>query len=116
MDLAQLMEACNQYAKPAGFRPAYGTAGFRAEASLLHSTVFRCASCYLHTHLCLTYHSLCSVDCIPSMIYYCDALQSARTWLITIEHDVGLVHCSMTGASCTFAVFPDAACSWRQGP
>ncbi|CAK0783544.1 hypothetical protein CVIRNUC_006743 [Coccomyxa viridis] len=42
MDLAQLMEACNQYAKPAGFRPAYGTAGFRAEASLLHSTVFRC--------------------------------------------------------------------------
>lgn len=47
MDLAQLRETCSKYAKPAGFKPSYGTAGFRAEASLLHSTVFRCASCYL---------------------------------------------------------------------
>lgn len=35
--------AAEAYAKPASFRPSYGTAGFRAEASLLPSTVFRWA-------------------------------------------------------------------------
>ena len=89
MDLAQLMEACGQYAKPAGFRPAYGTAGFRAEASLLHSTVFRCASCYLLTHFRLNRHKLGTVDCIPSRIYCFDALQSTNSCSITTEHDGG---------------------------
>ncbi|KAI3438187.1 hypothetical protein D9Q98_000624 [Chlorella vulgaris] len=30
------------YVLPPGFRPSYGTAGFRAVADLLHSTMFRC--------------------------------------------------------------------------
>lgn len=30
------------YPKPVEFLPSYGTAGFRADASLLHSTMFRC--------------------------------------------------------------------------
>lgn len=42
LDAAALRAACSAYPKPADFRPSYGTAGFRAEASLLPSTVFRC--------------------------------------------------------------------------
>lgn len=42
LDGAALRAACAAYPKPADFRPSYGTAGFRAEASLLPSTVFRC--------------------------------------------------------------------------
>ena len=78
MDLAQLMEACSQYAKPASSRPAYGTAGFRAEASLLHSTVFRRTSCYLLTPFRLNYHNPGTLNCTPSMIQHFNALQSAE--------------------------------------
>lgn len=42
VDLAAVRSASAAYPKPAEFRPSYGTAGFRAEASLLPSTVFRC--------------------------------------------------------------------------
>lgn len=42
IDTTALMAACAAYPKPADFHPSYGTAGFRAEASLLPSTVFRC--------------------------------------------------------------------------
>jgi hypothetical protein len=35
-------DAAQQYPKPAGFTPSYGTAGFRATAELLTSTLFRC--------------------------------------------------------------------------
>lgn len=41
-DQAALRAASAAYPKPANFQPSYGTAGFRAEASLLPSTVFRC--------------------------------------------------------------------------
>ena len=41
MDLGVIQEACGQYISPPGFKPSYGTAGFRAEASLLPATVFR---------------------------------------------------------------------------
>ena len=37
-----MIAASRAYPKPANFKPDYGTAGFRAEASLLASTVFRC--------------------------------------------------------------------------
>ncbi|GLC40833.1 hypothetical protein PLESTB_000017600 [Pleodorina starrii] len=37
-----LRRASSAYTKPANFHPSYGTAGFRANASLLPSTVFRC--------------------------------------------------------------------------
>ena len=37
-----VIAASRAYPKPANFKPDYGTAGFRAEASLLASTVFRC--------------------------------------------------------------------------
>lgn len=39
----QLLKQAEAFPKPSGFKPDYGTAGFRTEASLLSSTVFRCA-------------------------------------------------------------------------
>lgn len=42
LDAAALQAASAAYPKPSTFQPNYGTAGFRAEASLLPSTVFRC--------------------------------------------------------------------------
>lgn len=42
VDEGAVAAASAAYPKPASFTPAYGTAGFRAEASLLPSTVFRC--------------------------------------------------------------------------
>jgi hypothetical protein len=36
-----LLKASSSYAKPKDFKPSYGTAGFRAIASLLPSTMFR---------------------------------------------------------------------------
>lgn len=42
VDAAALKAASAAYPKPASFQPSYGTAGFRADASLLESTVFRC--------------------------------------------------------------------------
>ena len=39
---AAVLEASALYKLPSGFKPAYGTAGFRAQAQLLDSTVFRC--------------------------------------------------------------------------
>ena len=44
MDLGVVREACGQYINPPAFRPSYGTAGFRADASLLPATVFRRAA------------------------------------------------------------------------
>lgn len=45
MALAEAVAAASRpYPLPAGFRPSYGTAGFRAVADLLHSTMFRCRS------------------------------------------------------------------------
>ncbi len=41
MDLSELKAAAARYPKPLDFAPTYGTAGFRATASLLPSTVFR---------------------------------------------------------------------------
>lgn len=37
-----IMDASARYPKAAGYRPAYGTAGFRTRASNLDSTLFRC--------------------------------------------------------------------------
>ena len=34
----------NIYEKPQGFNPSYGTSGFRYDASLLHSTFYRCGA------------------------------------------------------------------------
>ncbi|EIE18707.1 intramolecular transferase [Coccomyxa subellipsoidea C-169] len=42
MDLGTLKESCSQYNNPSKVKLTYGTAGFRAEASLLPSTVYRC--------------------------------------------------------------------------
>jgi hypothetical protein len=42
LDLASVRAAAAAFPKPEAFKPSYGTAGFRAEASLLSSTVFRC--------------------------------------------------------------------------
>lgn len=42
MDAAAVAAASAKYPKPPTFQPSYGTAGFRCEASLLDSTVFRC--------------------------------------------------------------------------
>ena len=39
---AAIIDASRQFPKPAEFHPRYGTAGFRAEAHLLPSTIFRC--------------------------------------------------------------------------
>lgn len=39
---AAIVEGSAKFVKPDGFKPSYGTAGFRAEAHLLHSTMFRC--------------------------------------------------------------------------
>ena len=36
-----LIKASGSYPKPKDFKPSYGTAGFRAVASLLPSTIFR---------------------------------------------------------------------------
>ncbi|KAK9807569.1 hypothetical protein WJX72_002994 [[Myrmecia] bisecta] len=44
MDLSQLQAASKQYPKSPDFTPSYGTAGFRAAAALLPSTVFRCGA------------------------------------------------------------------------
>lgn len=41
MDLGTLKESCSQYSNPGNVKLTYGTAGFRAEASLLPSTVYR---------------------------------------------------------------------------
>ncbi len=40
--LEAVAAASRPFPLPAGFRPSYGTAGFRAMADLLHSTMFRC--------------------------------------------------------------------------
>lgn len=37
-----LIAASRAYVKPKDFKPSYGTAGFRAVAALLPSTMFRC--------------------------------------------------------------------------
>lgn len=42
MEMDSLRVAAALYPKPASFQPSYGTAGFRADASLLASTMFRC--------------------------------------------------------------------------
>ncbi len=42
MDAQRIAAASEKHARAASFLPSYGTAGFRAEASLLDSTVFRC--------------------------------------------------------------------------
>jgi len=42
MVLGPIPSASSSYPKPKHFQPSYGTAGFRCEASLLASTVFRC--------------------------------------------------------------------------
>lgn len=42
MGSPDVLAASALHPKPASFQPAYGTAGFRDEASLLTSTVFRC--------------------------------------------------------------------------
>ncbi len=42
IDEAALRAAARAYPKPTTFHPSYGTAGFRANADLLASTVFRC--------------------------------------------------------------------------
>jgi phosphoacetylglucosamine mutase len=39
---AAILEASQKFPKPSDFIPRYGTAGYRAEAHLLHSTMFRC--------------------------------------------------------------------------
>jgi phosphoacetylglucosamine mutase len=39
---AAVLEASAKFVLPDGFKPSYGTAGFRAQAHLLNSTVFRC--------------------------------------------------------------------------
>ena len=36
-----IINTCKHYPLPSGFLPVYGTSGFRADASLLHSTMFR---------------------------------------------------------------------------
>ena len=41
MDISELKSAAARYPKPPDFTPTYGTAGFRAAAALLPSTVFR---------------------------------------------------------------------------
>ncbi|GLI68144.1 hypothetical protein VaNZ11_012480, partial [Volvox africanus] len=41
-DFHTVKKASSEYAKPADFHPSYGTAGFRAKATLLSSTLFRC--------------------------------------------------------------------------
>ena len=45
---AALRRGCEAYPKPGGYTPSYGTAGYRAEASLLPSTVYRCVG-WVHT-------------------------------------------------------------------
>jgi hypothetical protein len=42
LDAAAIRQAAEAYPKPSHFTPDYGTAGFRAHAGLLASTVFRC--------------------------------------------------------------------------
>ena len=42
IDKSKIESASNDFPLPSSFTPSYGTAGFRAEASLLPSTVFRC--------------------------------------------------------------------------
>jgi phosphoacetylglucosamine mutase len=42
VDLERVQKASAAYPKPPGYKPSYGTAGFRTEASKLPSTVFRC--------------------------------------------------------------------------
>jgi phosphoacetylglucosamine mutase len=37
-----MITAIDQYPLPSGYTPNYGTAGFRADAAVLGSTVFRC--------------------------------------------------------------------------
>ena len=44
LDWARLAEIAEKSPKQEGFKPSYGTAGFRAEGSLLHSTMFRYGS------------------------------------------------------------------------
>lgn len=42
IDATAVRGASAAYPKPADFKPSYGTAGFRTDASLLSATVFRC--------------------------------------------------------------------------
>lgn len=42
LDLSHITSEAHRFSKPESFIPTYGTAGFRAEASLLSSTVYRC--------------------------------------------------------------------------
>lgn len=41
-DTQKIVHASSKHPKPISFTPTYGTAGFRAKADLLASTVFRC--------------------------------------------------------------------------
>lgn len=41
LDRASILKASIQFKNPPGYSPSYGTAGFRANASLLEATVFR---------------------------------------------------------------------------
>lgn len=42
LDLEKINLASKRFPKPVHFKPSYGTAGFRSDASVLASTVFRC--------------------------------------------------------------------------
>ena len=42
--LASIIQSAAEFPKPKALLPSYGTAGFRSDAALLTSTVFRCAS------------------------------------------------------------------------
>ena len=42
VDKAKIEAASRSFPKPESITPSYGTAGFRADASMLPSTVFRC--------------------------------------------------------------------------
>lgn len=42
VDVAAVAKASASYPKPSDFKPSYGTAGFRADAALLASSVFGC--------------------------------------------------------------------------
>jgi phosphoacetylglucosamine mutase len=42
LNKADLRQLSSKYQKPPNYQPHYGTAGFRARAGLLESTLFRC--------------------------------------------------------------------------
>lgn len=66
--------ASRSYVLPAGFRPSYGTAGFRAVADLLHSTMFRRAG-----------PQIASLTCQPPLL----PRQHPRPGLQVRHHDGG---------------------------